>query len=305
MYQGEEKGPLLICFGGLHGNEPAGVEALRIIFSLLKIEPETNPKFTFKGKMIGILGNIPAFEKQQRFIQKDLNRQWIPENIDRIRNTPFDQLDSEDQQLIEILELVETETRDYQPEKIVVLDLHTTTASGGIFSISSDDPESISIGVELHAPVIIGFLEGIQGTTLHYFNSDNFGHKTIPVTFESGQHEDPLSINRTIAAVINCMRTIGCVRGEHVENRHDSLLIEYSKNLPKVAELITCHQIKPEDNFRMKPNFKNFQKVKKGDVLAEDKNGTITATDNGLILMPLYQQQGQDGFFLIRSLNGY
>ena len=185
------------------------------------------------------------------------------------------------------------------------LDLHTTTAYGGIFSIATDDPESVRIGIEMHAPVIKGMLEGIYGTTLHFFNNKNFEPETVAVCFESGQHQEPLSVNRAIAALTNCMRTIGCVRGEDVENRHDALLIEYGRSLPKVAELITCHRIAPGDNFEMVPNFKNFQEVSAGQVLAYDKHGAITARTDGLILMPLYQMQGDDGFFLIKKLEGY
>ena len=183
--------------------------------------------------------------------------------------------------------------------------MHTTTAYGGIFSIATDDPESLRIAIELHAPVVKGMLKGIRGTTLHYFNNTNFEPETVAVCFESGQHEESLSVNRAIAAITNCMRTVGCVRGEDVENRHDKLLIEYSKGLPKVAELIMTHTIREGDEFRMVPNYKNFQAVKKGEVLAYDKNGPIKATADGHILMPLYQMQGDDGFFLIKTLEGF
>jgi succinylglutamate desuccinylase len=183
--------------------------------------------------------------------------------------------------------------------------LHTTTAFGGIFSIPQETEESIRIAIELHAPVIRGLLKGVKGTTLHYFNNENFEPDTVAVTFESGQHEEQLSVNRAIAALTNCMRTIGCVEELHVENRHDSILIEYSKNLPKVAELISAHKIMPGDNFNMAPNYKNFQAVKKGETLGTDKNGNVVAKEDSLILMPLYQRKGDDGFFLIKTVEGF
>ena len=93
-------------------------------------------------------------------------------------------------------------------------------------------------------------------------------------------------------SLTNCMRTIGCVKAEAVENRHDSLLIEYSKGLPQIAQLIATKRINPEDEFMMMPNYNNFQKVKKGELLAKDKKGKIYAPEDGLILMPLYQKQG-------------
>lgn len=305
-YSGEAKGPMLICFGGMHGNELAGVEALDIIFKLLEIEPQTNPEFKFCGRFLGIHGNLSALEKGRRFIEKDLNRLWTDENVSRIMDAPMECLNTEEKEVREIMSIIRREIETYQPEKIIMLDLHTTTAHGGIFSIATDDPESVKIAVELHAPVIKGMLEGIKGTTLHYFKPDNFdGREVVGVAFESGQHEDPLSVNRAIAATINCMRTVGCVKAEHVENRHDKLLIDFSENLPKVSELIMCHSITEEDQFEMLPDFNNFQKIHKGQLLAHDKNGPIYAESDGLILMPLYQPQGDDGFFLIKALEGY
>ncbi len=304
-YTGDEKGPLLIVFGAMHGNEPAGVKAMDLMLKMLEVEPITNPQFRFKGRLVGLVGNVRAMRRGERFINKDLNRQFTLENIRRVQTAAVDTLDSEDLELKEILEAVNQEIADYQPEKLVILDLHTTTAYGGIFSIPTDDEESIRIALELHAPVVKGMLKGIKGTSLHYFNNDNFEIETVAVCFESGQHEENLSINRAIAAITNCTRTIGCVDAVHIENRHDSLLIEYSKNLPKLAQLMEIHSIKPGDGFEMMPNFKNFQKIKRGEWLAKDKNGKILASTDGRILMPLYQKQGEDGFFLIKTMEGY
>jgi succinylglutamate desuccinylase len=296
---------MIICFGGMHGNEPAGIKALDIMFKMLEVEPITNPDFRFCGQLLGIRGNLKAIKKGQRFLQKDLNRLWTNENVARIKKSNWEELDAEDQEVYEILQIIEQEIATYNPEKLIMLDLHTTTAFGGIFSIATDDPESLRIAIELHAPVVKGLLTGIRGTTLHYFNNDNFEPETIAVCFESGQHDEHLSVNRAIAAITNCMRTVGCVRAEDVENRHDKLLIEYSKGLPKVTRLIMKHTIQEGDHFQMVPNYKNFQAVRKGEVLAYDKNGPIKAEEDGHILMPLYQMQGDDGFFLIKMIEGF
>lgn len=304
-YTGKNRGPLLVVFGAMHGNEPAGVLALKQMFRMLQTEPETNPDFIFSGRIVGLTGNLKARKAGVRFLLRDLNRQWTLENVAKVKALPMDELDAEEQEMKELLEVIDAELKDYQPKKVVFLDLHTTTAFGGIFSIPNNDPESIRIALELHAPVVKGLLKGIKGTTLHYFINENFKEEVVSVTFESGQHNEDLSVNRAIAAITNCMRTIGCVKTEHVENRHDSILIEYSKSLPKMTELIMIHSIKPSDEFKMKEGYKNFQSVKKGELLAYDKNGNIEAVDDGVILMPLYQKQGDDGFFLVREVAGY
>lgn len=301
-FKGTEDGPLFICIAGMHGNEPAGVLAIETVFHLLDREPLVNPEFQFKGRLLGLIGNTRAYRERKRFIRKDINRQWSLENLDRIRHAPLENLEAEELEIKELLDIIEAEIGSCRPERIVLLDLHTTSASGGIFAVATDYPESIRIAVELHAPVITGMLRGLQGTTLHYFTRENFNRPVVGVAFEAGQHDDPLSVNRSISAIINCMRTIGCVRIEDVENRHDELLIEYSKDLPKIADLVKVHSIKEEDQFKMRPGYKNFQPVAKNEIIAEDRNGVIRCPEDGMILMPLYQPQGSDGFFLIKKV---
>jgi len=297
----------------MHGNEPAGVTALKIIFQLLEKEPVSNPHFYYKGKIVGLLGNASAFQQKKRNLIKDLNRQWTFKNAERLYQYHENGLHSEDLEMKELLEILHDEISTYQPESVILLDLHTTSAGGGIFSIATDDPESIRIAVELNAPVITGMLRGINGTTLHFFTKENLTklqianpqlRKVTGVAFEAGQHDDPLSVNRCIAAIINCMRSIQSVSTHDVENRHDILLKDYSKDLPKIAELIKVHSIGPLDEFKMLPGFKNFQPVHKGEHLAHDRHGVIDSPEDGLILMPLYQPQGSDGFFLIKEV-GY
>jgi succinylglutamate desuccinylase len=298
-YTGTPGGPLMICIAGIHGNEPAGVHALDLIFKMLEVEPITNPTFEFFGRMIGLRGNINGLERNVRFVDNDLNRIWTPEHIETVKNRPRKKLKNEDLDLRDILDAIEEEIHNYQPDEIVVIDLHTTSCEGGIFSLVRDDPDSIEMGIELHAPVVRGMLNGLTGTTLHYFHEANFDIPITSITFESGQHDEPLSINRAIAGIINCMRTIGCVREEDVENRHDSLLIEHGNGLPKVTHLVHCHDIVPEDKFVMKPGFKNFDSVIKGMHIADDIDGPIYAEFDGLLLMPLYQDQGDEGYFII------
>ena len=297
---------------GMHGNEPAGVEALDIIFSLLERESESNPNFRYRGKLLGLLGNVRAFAKQKRMVAKDLNRMWTPENIRHVGRFHEEELHSENRELKELLCIIEQQVEAYRPARVILLDLHTTSAAGGIFAIATDDPESVRVATELHAPVITGMLRGIRGTTLHFFTKKNFAkllhtenlvlQSVTGVAFEAGQHDDPLSVNRCIAAITNCMRSVGSVRAEDVENRHDELLIEYSKDLPKIAELVKVHSIGPLDEFWMRPGYQNFQPVRRGECLAFDRHGAIRATEDALILMPLYQPQGSDGFFLIKEI---
>jgi len=302
-YIGSETGPLLIVIGAIHGNEPAGVKAIDLSLKMLEVEPIKNPSFHYKGSMLGLIGNLSAYEKQERFINKDLNRCWTKENIDALATKAS--LSDEEQEIKDLLTTIHDYIAKLKPSEVVLLDLHTTSSDGGIFSIVGDDEASLQIAKQIYAPVILGMLEGLRGTTLHFFDEQVLGVKTSCITFESGQHTDPLSVNRAIAAIITCMRTIGSVKATDVENQHDNILIKYSEDLPEVARLSYKHHIEHGDGFIMKPGYQNFQNVSKGEVLAQDIKGKIECQQDGMILMPLYQKKGEDGFFIIKEIIEY
>jgi succinylglutamate desuccinylase len=253
--------------------------------------------------MLGLAGNLRAIHEGKRFIRSDMNRLLAPDHIGDILNTPTYKLQDEDLEIQELISTILKEIAEYKPERIVVLDIHSTSATGGIFVISSDDPESIRIGAELHAPVILDFAREVSGTTLEYFSKKNFLEDIVAIVFECGQHREPLSVNRAIAAIINCMRTIGCINAEDVENKYDLLLQEYSKGLPRVARLIERFAIHEGRSFTMTRDFKNFEHVFAGEILAFSDNEPVAAQHEGLILLPRLQEQGDDGYFVVQPLD--
>ena len=298
-YIGQERGPMLLVFGAMHGNEPAGVEAIKMLFRALALEPYHNPEFSFKGSILGLIGNKSAYTKNVRFVNTDLNRSWRREVIDGIYKKPGEDLTLEEIELKEIIATVRSHIEEYDPTEIVMLDIHTTSSNGGIFTIASDDDKSMDLALSLKAPVVTKILDGVKGTSMHFFDGENMGLETTALCFEAGQHLDILSPGRAYAAIVNCLKKMGCVQDHHVENKHEKVLVEFSKNLPKVATLIYKHHIDPGINFRMLPGFVSFDEVTKGQHLADDINGPVYADEDGLILMPLYQEQGDEGYFVV------
>jgi succinylglutamate desuccinylase len=53
----------------------------------------------------------------------------------------------------------------------------------------------------------------------------------------------------------------------------------------------------------MKPGYVNFQKINRGETLAVSQEGDVQSPSDGLILMPKYQPQGDDGFFIVENLD--
>lgn len=306
-YTGKSRGALVLLIGALHGNETSGPEAIQAVLERLQKEALLNPEFEFKGRIVGLIGNLQAYQGGVRFLEQDLNRIWTPEDVEQYTHSNPDNLQAEAREVAELCACIRQELQEYQPEALVVLDLHTTSADGGIFSIPADQSSSLRLAKNLKAPVILGLVEGIQGAFLRYltehpFKVNKHPQYTLGVAFESGQHEDPASVSRAIAAILSCLRAAGCMLPDAVQNQHEALLGLYSRQMPDVARLRYVHRIHTGDRFNMRPGYRNFQAIRAQEHLADDRNGPIYAPMDGFILMPLYQKKGSDGFFIVEAL---
>lgn len=294
-FEGTEPGPLVIITGGMHGNEVAGLKALERI----KIDLEKGSG-KFIGTFVGIRGNLESIKKGIRYQDTDLNRLWTQEYIDSLSEKST--LNAEDKELLGILEFINDEMEDFphKDQQIYFLDLHTTSANNGVFSIVPSNIKDNPIPSALHAPVILGLADKLEGTAIKYFAERG----VISFAFEAGFHESPDAIDNLEAAAWYTLHHSGFLNVSDHPNfkRADQRLVEVSKNLPKFVDLIYHHVIKPGDNFVMIPGINNFQKIKKGQILASDNSGDIPAPQDCLILMPLYQDQGSDGFFLVKEI---
>jgi len=56
--QGKSRGPTVVFFGGIHGNEPAGVFALRHVFQEIR-----SKHIPIHGEVYAITGNLGALEQ--------------------------------------------------------------------------------------------------------------------------------------------------------------------------------------------------------------------------------------------------
>ena len=300
---GDKHGPLLLIFCQVHGNEPAGRLAVEELFKAIDEEYLKNPNFSFSGKILALCGNVQAARQGRRFLQRDLNRSWTAAQVAKVQAQKPQERQAEDLELYENLAFIQAELAAYQPSELVVLDLHTTTAHGGLFVIPSRSPRSRSLGLSMLAPVLHGFLDGLQGTSLHYFNETNFSLPTTAVCFEAGQHLAADSVSHSVSAIIRCFTAMGGFRPEDIETKHEELLRKNAQGLPREGRLVYRHAVQAQDNFAMRQDkiYRNFDPIAQGELLAYDKNGPIYASHQGYILMPLYQAQGEDGFFIIED----
>jgi succinylglutamate desuccinylase len=294
--RGSLPGPTLIILGGIHGNEPAGVLAAQRVWRRMQKRGAV-----LRGEVVLLRGNIRALEQRVRYIDADLNRAWTAENIRAAETKAGTSEVSELVEQRELLTLIK-EVVGHARGEIYFVDLHTTSAHGKPFATIGDTLRNRRFALAFPLTIVLGLEEQIDGTLLEYIN--NLGAITMGV--EAGQHESMTSVDNHEAVIwIAAAATGNFGREDLPELTQSRSLLKRASGGSKVVEVRYRHAITPEDHFKMEPGFKNFQTVRRGKLLARQRAHEIKASETGLILMPLYQALGDDGFFLVREVERF
>ncbi len=294
---GTRGGPTLIVVAGIHGNEPAGVHAVRRVLDALG-----DRRAQMTGSLVAFAGNLAALEAGKRFVDRDLNRAWTTERLARLRQNGKVGRSVEDREQIELLAEIEG-VLDEASAPVYALDLHTTSGPGGVFSAFTDSLPHRAFASRFPVPMVFGLEELVDGTLLNLLSE----HGLIAITVETGQHEEPEAIDRAEAAVWIAIVSAGLLPERLVPEATAGrkLLQKASGYLPRALEMRYKRDVVDGDGFVMAPGHSNFQKVTQGRVIARDQGGDIVVQENGRLLMPLYQEQGEDGFFLVREFSPF
>ncbi len=285
IHDQQRPGPTFLAQGGIHGNEPAGILAIRRV--LAKLHEHELP---IHGRFVGVAGNLTALECGERFVDRDLNRSWLSQSSD--------EKTIEDHEQHELTKLYQ-ELRKNSRGPIVFFDLHTSSADGSPFSCLGDTLPNRRVALAIPIPTILGLEECIDGAVMEYFNS----HGEIAVAIEGGRHDAASAIDNLEASLWLGLVQCGLLDRKDVDiDRYRNVLLEAAPDLPNVLEIRHRQAITPSDEFVMEPGFESFKPVLKGTKLAQDIHGPLLAHENGRVLLPLYQGQGEDGYFLCRDV---
>lgn len=298
--KGDENGPVLVLFVGIHGNEPAGVKAVNRLSE--KVESGSQ---RFKGTVYGITGNIEALKLGVRFLDTDLNRLWElfgTENDFSVVNGKVKA--AEYKESLEIKETIDyiIEKHKGKASEFVFADLHTTSSQSCAFILLNDSLANRKLARRFPVPQVLGIEENIHGTLLSYIN--NLGHKAIG--FEAGAHTDEASVRRSEAFLWLLLDRLGIRNLSEKEEEECEEKLDAHPGVPDTYYEVKYHKIVDDPmKFDMLEGFQNFDEIEKDQPLAHENNSLIKAPTYGRIFMPLYQKKGHDGFLIIREVPAF
>ncbi|MDQ8186487.1 succinylglutamate desuccinylase/aspartoacylase family protein [Pelagicoccus sp. SDUM812002] len=285
-YDSGHDGPLLLAIGGIHGNEPSGVQAIEAVLEELhRHQPNLH------GRFLGLAGNIAALQARRRYIDEDLNRCFRSERVDARSATES----VEQGELAALVSLIDEYAGGH--DDVCFIDCHTTSSPSVPYLSVNAHPPSLIMMEDFPLHTVIGLERSIPGCCGEFLNQLDYRG----FTFEAGQHEAETSREHHQATIWLLLANEGglTLPDPSFIDRQESLLRQTLGEPKRHFELTAHYRIAADENFRMRPGFKNFDKVAKGQPLADNNDGLIRSPSDGRILMPLYQSEGDDGFFLL------
>ncbi|MGH7725379.1 MAG: succinylglutamate desuccinylase/aspartoacylase family protein [Candidatus Eiseniibacteriota bacterium] len=303
--EGRSGGPTLIALGGIHGNEPAGLLAAERVLERIAAEDLVG-RGQFDGSFVVLAGNRTALERGVRYVDRDLNRGWTQATVAGLgtpAGTPPDASasphaveDAEQRELWHELEGVLAAARG----GVYFVDLHTTSAAGPPFMVVDDGPEQLPFALAFGLPAFLGLVGRLTSTLMPFL----VRRGVVGVAIEGGQNEAASSVDHHEAILWIALVEAGLVPPRALRDlpAMRDRLDRARRGLPRAIEVYHRHAIRKEDDFRMAPGFANIQRIARGTLLAHDRHGEIRAPEDCLVVMPLYQGLGDDGFFLGREI---
>jgi predicted deacylase len=275
-------GPHVMISALVHGNEPAGMWAVTRL-----LDEGARPA---RGRLSLVLANFGAYERlgphtlaTTRFLDRDLNRLWRDDWIDRDRTS------REAARARELRPLVRTVD--------LLLDLHTTWFTPRPFWVLPDLPKARALCERIAVPGLWQLLPPPRAEGLHLIDYGGFLDPYSPkvaLTLECGRHFEARSAETAYAAARRFLAVTGVA--------DDSPDAESSS--PE-RYVIVGPQPASTDDLVLTVSYDGFVPVRAGELVAFDGEAPVHALADGVILPPRpYPRAGETAFNWGRRAGG-
>jgi len=257
--KGKSPGKTVSILVGVHGNEKCGINAVEKILSGLKID---------KGMLYVIYCNLKAMDKNKRFIEENLNRCFLKEQPENLRES------LEGKTAREIM--------PYLDRSDMALDLHASNTKESVPFIIC---EKRSFDVARALPVKIvsrnwGCFE--PGGTDYYMNLQN----KVGICVECGYLGDEKSTELAEKSILEFLKVAELIRGEPEQNEQEYI---------EVCDLYRNKFGK----FRKVREFSDFELLGKGTLIGMDEDEEVRAGEDGFVLFVRDREKIWEECFLL------
>ncbi len=234
---------LAIC-GGIHGNEPCGVAALRWLDGRLA----DAPTWVRAGTVLLANGNLRAIAQGRRHSEGgvDLNRIWDFRYQTRLVRDAWAYEHARALELAPVFEDVDA-----------VLDLHSSTSASPPFAICNAAPGSAALAKHMSVPFVVEQWISLENRVL----TGHLAQRSIPaVVVECGAHQAPSSLQVAQQVSQRFLAHWGLLQ------EPDETPASDTTRFVRIAATLT----KPSERFRFSTPIEGFQKLSRGTIIGRD-----------------------------------
>lgn len=289
---GDGAGTTVLVVAGLHGNEPAGLVAgKRVVAHLERSGTE------LRGALVVMTGNRPALAQNRRYLDRDMNRRWSHEHLQRTRARHPQERSREDREQLALAELFQQVVDDTAGD-VLYLDLHSTSGEAHPFAVIIENEANRGVADALSVPVILDLDVFIESPSMAWWVE-----RGLPALgIEGGVHDGAETIDHLERTIWESLVAAGCIDAIPSTVTVERCDVEDGES--RAFRVQYRQAVLPGSGFVMNPGFPSFRQVEEGEVVALNRTGSVRAPMSGYIFLPRYQDLGEDGFFLLTVEEG-
>lgn len=266
IVKGRNNGKNVLILGGVHGDELPGIWAIENVL----------PKINIKNGLITYgIANPRAVKIHKRFTEENLNRMFYDKNA-------IDKNSYEYKRAQELKKIMNKHD--------ILLDLHSSSIKDTpAFAIC--EPNSYNIVKSLPVEYIVsGFDEHEPGGTDYYMNKIG----KIGICIECGYHSNKESKKIAEQSIYNLLTHLNMINDIMTRSTQTS---NY-KNKQKYYKVFYKHFAKT-NTFKLKKYFKNFENLRKNELIGYDGITEVRAQKDAIILFAHNGSKIGDEVFLL------
>jgi succinylglutamate desuccinylase len=255
------RGPRVVLFGGVHGDELSGVHAIEKLFFDLFVGART----LRQGSLTLVRGNEQALAAERRYLKHNLNRLFREDYGPEIDRASYEF--NRAQELKTVLQ-----NCDY------FLDLHSAPIAQEPFMVAEQAAVDFfsKLGISRIMTGWSKFSSGaIGGDAENYANA----HGAKSATLESGSHFEKRSNDVAYQSIVSLLSLLGMIAGTE-------------QRAVRPLEIVDVYAVvtKEADDFRYAGKVDNFQFIKKGKSFGFQSGRAITVSEDSYLLIPMKPQ---------------
>lgn len=251
-------GPHVLCFGGIHGDEPCGVWAIQKLMDNVKngaVKP-------LGGTLTLVIANKLALNKNVRFVDQNLNRLF--------KEAPREARDNyESLRAAELMPLI--------LQANFFLDLHSTSSKTEPFITCESKylAAAKKLGVR---NIVVGWGDLLAKSTLGDTETFAVNHGVTAFTMECGAHQDETSKRVAYETLIKFLTFAG-------------ILELPAPPLPETSVFRLFHVEECQDiSFQFEREFQNFNLLKKNELIGRDSSRQHLSPSDCCLVLPAFRK---------------